>query len=572
VREAVTRPVRYFAARAVEWVEQAHALGDVEARRRLATETDNLLAAAERAVGGEVDAPDAVALAVRTLVGLEPLTTNGASSEHAMRLLDRALASPAAADLPARDRIASILARWATANAHGVVSSGLLDEAVALARSAGDRRLEGRSLRCLAMSQLRTGDVEAALATYESAIVAHRDACDPRYEALSLAGLAMAVRQRGDAVRAVDLGEQAVAAAANDTSLRARARIHVGAAHVALGRFDEAKRSLAVATIEAREVGDPGLEANACMNAGIVHLIVGEYAEADAPLTQSVERSRRANARHVEGVACGYRGIARALAGRSADAHDDLQSCDAALSEVGERLNRSLFDSFDAFFDAAVGKLEHARSRLATLAAGVERAPHRGHRVATSVLRDGAELLAAVDRSPGSARVSAIVHLVDSPAHPATSIDLDVRIALRVVGTLCSEPDLVRLATSRCPDSRAAPVPTATTPSRVLLVERDGNWFETPSHVRVDCRRSPVLRRLLVKLARERSQARGTPVAAQALIDEVWRGQRMRHESAVGRLYFAITKLRRLGLRDLLLSDGEGYLLDPETDVRFVER
>jgi hypothetical protein len=42
---------------------------------------------------------------------------------------------------------------------------------------------------------------------------------------------------------------------------------------------------------------------------------------------------------------------------------------------------------------------------------------------------------------------------------------------------------------------------------------------------------------------------------------------RLRYNSARSRLYFAIRALRNLGLRDLLLHDSEGYMLDPAVEV-----
>jgi hypothetical protein len=46
-----------------------------------------------------------------------------------------------------------------------------------------------------------------------------------------------------------------------------------------------------------------------------------------------------------------------------------------------------------------------------------------------------------------------------------------------------------------------------------------------------------------------------------------WRGDRALHEPARHRVYVALSTLRDLGLRDVLLHDLDGYLLDPAVEL-----
>jgi hypothetical protein len=50
-------------------------------------------------------------------------------------------------------------------------------------------------------------------------------------------------------------------------------------------------------------------------------------------------------------------------------------------------------------------------------------------------------------------------------------------------------------------------------------------------------------------------------------LDEIiragWPGERMMAEAAMNRVHDALTTLRKLGLRDLLVTTAGGYMLDP---------
>ncbi len=58
--------------------------------------------------------------------------------------------------------------------------------------------------------------------------------------------------------------------------------------------------------------------------------------------------------------------------------------------------------------------------------------------------------------------------------------------------------------------------------------------------------------------------APSTPsLSAEALVAAGWPGERLSPESAKNRLHVALAKLRKLGLRDVLLRYVDGYALSP---------
>ena len=96
-----------------------------------------------------------------------------------------------------------------------------------------------------------------------------------------------------------------------------------------------------------------------------------------------------------------------------------------------------------------------------------------------------------------------------------------------------------------------------------LVVEPEGLWFQLPDGPVVSVERWRPLQRLLARLAHERQQRPGHPLTVDTLILAGWPGERMLPRAGATRVYTAIASLRRLGLRDVLLSVEHGYLLAP---------
>jgi hypothetical protein len=136
-------------------------------------------------------------------------------------------------------------------------------------------------------------------------------------------------------------------------------------------------------------------------------------------------------------------------------------------------------------------------------------------------------------------------------------------------------PELARLLRDTGLDDRRrrAPLPVedesaALADDEALVVAADGAWFRPPFHPRVSLARRPNLRGLLVRLVEARLSHPGASVAPDALIAAGWPGERILPDAAKNRLYVAVTTLRKLGLRELLESRGDGYALAAGTPVR----
>ncbi|MFO0551102.1 MAG: hypothetical protein U0271_22115 [Polyangiaceae bacterium] len=74
----------------------------------------------------------------------------------------------------------------------------------------------------------------------------------------------------------------------------------------------------------------------------------------------------------------------------------------------------------------------------------------------------------------------------------------------------------------------------------------------------------------MLTLAVARRDAPGTSLSWEPILRGGWPGETPSIDAAKNRVYVAIAQLRSMGLRDVLLKHGAGYLLDPEIPLVWV--
>ncbi|MFN0252758.1 MAG: ATP-binding protein [Kofleriaceae bacterium] len=77
----------------------------------------------------------------------------------------------------------------------------------------------------------------------------------------------------------------------------------------------------------------------------------------------------------------------------------------------------------------------------------------------------------------------------------------------------------------------------------------------------------PALRKIVAVLAEHRIAAPGEAVPLDALVAAGWPGEKIRADAASNRIHVALSTLRRLGLRDVLITVEGGYAFDPAIGV-----
>ena len=107
------------------------------------------------------------------------------------------------------------------------------------------------------------------------------------------------------------------------------------------------------------------------------------------------------------------------------------------------------------------------------------------------------------------------------------------------------------------------------TPSRpYLILHTNAEWFCLRGREQIDIKQHTAIRLLLKNLANRHLDNPGEPIPRQELIDIIWPGQSNENKSLTHRLHVNISKLRKLGLGNLLRYELRGYYLDPDLDIQ----
>ena len=125
----------------------------------------------------------------------------------------------------------------------------------------------------------------------------------------------------------------------------------------------------------------------------------------------------------------------------------------------------------------------------------------------------------------------------------------------------------VRLLKRELENMTAAPNPKEVPAKNALVVGPEGKWMQLPKAEPADLRRRKALRLILVRLAEHQREDPGAGLPLEALLAAGWPGERVVPSAGANRVYVALTTLRKLGLRGHLLSQDDGYLLDPALPV-----
>lgn len=106
--------------------------------------------------------------------------------------------------------------------------------------------------------------------------------------------------------------------------------------------------------------------------------------------------------------------------------------------------------------------------------------------------------------------------------------------------------------------------------AEALLLDTRARAFRAPGEMTwIDMARRETPFRLLQSLVDHRLSHPGEAIDPYALFEEVWPDESIMPDAAQNRLYVTINTLRREGLKELIINNSHGYLLDP--DVRLIE-
>lgn len=485
-------------------------------------ERDNLVAVIEHAPRS-VWALQAVLALVGTFDAWGPLAT-------CADLLDRVLThQPADAD--GRLVAKALVSRGGLRTQLGRVREAEEDLREAAVR-AGDAGTEAEALMLLATACDVMGRSSETPPAFDRALALFREIGDVRREGACLGRRGIVRHMAGDLEGARVDYEAALRLhrAAGDGRAEGRTLARLGFLQQDLGELAKARAIYAQALSVARAEGHRGLEGIILGYHGNVDRQERRAADARAHYDAAVTMLRAVGDHHYEAVFLMDRGILELDQQRPADARVFLDEARQRSAEMSERRIEALSRGYLAVAYAATGDFAEASSQL-----------------------DEAERIGAASSSELIAQVCRLHrgHLSLADAAPLAQTAVPdrfehVRLARRL---------LVRALTRSSP------------PLDACAVSEDGSRFRPPHGDWIELARRQALPGLLRALVEQWNASPGVPLASHELVARGWPGEKIQPAAATNRLRVAMSTLRTLGLRELLVARDGGYLLDAQCTV-----
>jgi predicted ATPase/tetratricopeptide (TPR) repeat protein len=498
----------------------------------LAAERDNILAAAGRGLEGRASVgPE---LGLRAALSIVPLALARGPIAPLVERLDRALLE--LTGLSERLKITAHLATARGARRSNRTEDARRHQAAALALAAqhDDPRILAQIESDLAMTLISEGALSSAIDLLRSALRGHERAGDRGGEAIDRLRMGIALRElgRGDEAEAMLVRAEDLLSASGNAAFRGLALAEL--AHLALDRSDFAAARSLLEEASSPRIRNASILTDAAITArtGMLAHAEGDLDRAETLLQAAVIGLRRVGYRRFEAGVTGYLGSIDLERERHESARSRLKECREMLR--GDARAEDFFSAWLVALEVMRNDLTAAR-RVSARVRPLDRTDPLS--VAAHVL------LRTLDRSELTNASDLLSELgTNARSH-------DVSLALRV---LFRGDEAERSAESAIPP---------------LKVAASGRWFVTPDGERGECQNHRALRLLLLDLVEQRLRQPGRAVSREQLVAAGWPGEVIKPEAARNRLKVSISSLRKLGLRDLVLHDGEGYLIDPSVPV-----
>jgi predicted ATPase len=333
-------------------------------------------------------------------------------------------------------------------------------------------------------------------------------------------------------------------------------------------RQDEAREHLEWALAESRKVGDRVIALGSNYNLGRLEMNNGRLTEARQHLEATRQGFHRLNDLNSAGFVEMSLGLVELELGNHATATAFLEQASQNL----ETLKNPLAQSF-ALSSLALAQWQNGALDLATKSTetAIELASSREHALLEGVAWCVQGCVAAVQEKDkewkraltyadaklkdsgwdeGLALLSLVSHAKDAP-DASTSNFIRVRIARRL---LQEQPDA---------PTRAGPDADS------ILIDPLGRWFQMPGGTAVDLSRKRTLRPFLLAFARLHFESPGSTLNLAEITEAAWPGERIMEEAMKNRIYVTIATLRRMGLKEVLVTRGTGYGFIKETKMRW---
>lgn len=495
---------------------------------------DNVVAALNRELNrlGQVPGQErrsglAPERAVRALLAIEPALARRGPADLLLDLLERSLhIAPdippglAAPRLAARGRAAQVRGRADEARAR-------FNQGIQLAEASGLFAIQAAIVTDLGVLNHEQRELSSARACYDLAMSRLAGQGDRRAEGRLLANLGALLHDLRQYEAARERYEDAlrVLSDAGVVRLQGIVQVNMGVLEQEQGDLDTALTHYEIGLRLLERAGDRRLLAIALGNLGTLQHERGQLESARSYHERALVALRTTGDVRSETLARGRLAMVLAALGRNTESRGLLAEAELAVTSGGDSLGA-------AFVDLAWGAAELSDAEA------LEARDPQGVR---ALLQRARQRMERAHRSSATGGPS-----------PAELSD-DVRIGLRILSAA-----LGRLSAEAAEELSAD----------ALVIAPNADRYRPPGGEWEDLHQHPVLRRILLALVEQRRARPGVGLSLEEIQRAVWPGERIRVDAAANRIYVAVSKLRRRGLRDFLRSQDDGYALDPDLQVQ----
>lgn len=478
--------------------------------------------------------------------------------DNLIAVVDNALAYPATAE-PTRVAMEVLLALDPVLPRSGPSEThlGWFEAALARPRDLVEPRLRTDVLLARGRALLARGRCDASLVGFDDAVTSARELHDPRLEARALVGIGIAHHRRhrdGDArlvfERALELLDP------HDHRRIGVVRGYLGDLEQQAGRLVTARAQFRDALELVQSIGHDRayLESTLRLRLGFLALDEGNPDETQHECEQVMALATRVRSRRLHGLGDSLMALACWSRGRLDDADLLIARAERTFVQAGDVTNLGFALAIRGAIDATRDRIDDAGVAFAAAEAAHADNGDQIGLAALAIYRGHLDLARA--RAQTDAAVAAKYR---AEAERRTTQD--------TVGSHASQARVALRSLQRA----LADAGATTREDDVLVVDRSERQIHVPGRVRwVRFGRQTVLWRLLVELCEARLRTPGQAVAHDQLIAAGWPGQTVAASSAQNRLHVALNSLRKLGLRAVMLTRDDGYLISPSVRVRWV--
>jgi len=530
-RLAALRHAAHFGHLAEQWRRQMSTAKGQDARRAVTTDQANLLEVIRAVVGAGPVTPRAAEPALRALIALSPVHPHQSPPWACATLIEPVLDAThdSGADPLLVGRV--LVLRGASRRADVRIPAAMKDlvRALTVARTMRANDLEGAALFEIGRVLLDRADLAEARKHLLRALEKLREAGAKMEEASALVVLGEIESRSGELAQARAVLDRAAAlyAAAGEGEAEAVARCALARALLDDSQYDAFAAQLAHARRAAG--GDPATLSLCDLADGMSAHDRGELQQAVALYERSESAARSRGLAEQEATALALRALASVSRGQLGDAHALLRASTEAMAASSE--------------GSLLGVLRAAAPVIDRIATPALAAPPP-ERTEADALDPVIGLLARLASDPGSWQA------LRSPLRDAGARRCVVRLLHRALDHAFTV---------------AAPKPAL--PPDALVIGDTGGWFRLPGGEPCSLERRRPLARILLHLAQARERTPGAASSWLEVQEAGWPGERMIASAGAHRVRVAVSTMRKLGLRDLVKTVEDGYLLDPSCPI-----